>query len=108
MRYDDIKKQYTKLGGAWNDQNEMFSVGKQMQFEWEQDFNAMKWALERIDDFLQVAKKNGYFTGTLYIAKDELLKRISEYSCPSLLKDEHKTKDRCILKDGCKCFNDTK
>lgn len=104
MRHDDIRKQYTRHGGAWNDENPLFAVGEQMQYEWERDFIAMKWALERIDHFLQVAKKHDYFTGTLHIAKDELLTRISKYSCPANLKDEYKTKERCPLGDGCKCL----
>lgn len=104
MRHDDIIKQYTRHGGAWNDENEIFKVGEQMQYEWERDFIAMKWALERIDDFLRVAEQHKYFTGTLHIAKDELFNRISKYSCPLLLKDEHKTKEKCPLKDFCKCL----
>ena len=104
MRHDDIRKQYTRHGGAWNDENPLFAVGEQMQYEWERDFIAMKWALERIDHFLQVAKKHDYFTGTLHIAKDELLTRISKYSCPVNLKDEYKTKEKCPLGDSCKCL----
>jgi hypothetical protein len=104
MRHDDIRKKYTRNGGLWNDKNTLFVIGEQMQYEWERDFIAMKWALERIDDFLQVAKKHDYFTGTLHIAKEELLKRLSEYSCPMNLKDEYKTKERCLLKDSCKCL----
>ncbi len=104
MRHDDIRKKYTQHGGAWNDENPLFAVGEQMRYEWERDFIAMIWALERIDNFLQVAKKHDYFTGTLHIAKEELIKRLSEYSCPMNLKDEYKTKGRCLLKDGCKCL----
>lgn len=104
MRHDDIRKQYTRHGVAWNEENPIFAVGEQMQYEWQQDFNAMRWALQRIDEFLEVAKKYDYFAGTLNIAKDELLNRISKYSCPTLLKDEYKTKEKCLLKDGCKCL----
>ena len=104
MRHHDVTKQYTRHGGAWNDENPLFTVGEQMQYEWEKDFIAMKWALERIDDFLRIAEQHKYFTGTLNIAKDELLKRISKYSCPINLKDEYKTKERCLLKDDCKCL----
>ena len=105
MRHDDIKKQYTLHGGAWNDENPLFAVGEQMQYEWQNDLLAMKWALERIDDFLKVANERNLVTGTLHIAKEELLNRISKYSCPSNLKDEYKTKERCPLGDGCKCFD---
>jgi hypothetical protein len=104
MRSKDVQAKYTSHGGAWNDENKLFIVGEQMAYEWEQDFIAMKWALERIDEFLQVAKKHDYFTGTLHIAKDELLNRISKYSCPTNLKEEYKTKEKCPLKDGCKCL----
>ena len=104
MRHDDIRKKYTRHGGMWRDDNKLFAVGEQMQYEWEQDFIAMRWALERIINFLEVAQKNDYFTGTLHIAKEELLNRISKYSCPSNLKDEYKTKEKCPLKDGCKCL----
>ena len=104
MRSDDIKKQYIKHGGVWTNENKLFAIGDQMEYEWQQDFNAMRCALERIDEFLKVAKKYDYFYGTLYIAKEELLNRISRYSCPTNLKDEYKTKERCLLKDGCKCL----
>ena len=104
MRHDDIRKQYTRHGGAWNAESPLFAVGEQMQYEWQQDFNAMRWALKRIEEFLQVAKKHNHFTGTLHIAKDELLNRISKYSCPSNLKEEYKTIENCPLKDGCKCL----
>ena len=104
MRHDDIRKQYTRHGGAWNDENPLFAVGEQMQYEWQKDLSAMKWALERICDFLNVANERNLFTGTLHIAKEELLKRISKYSCPANLKDEYKTKERCPLGDGCKCL----
>ena len=104
MRYNDIRKQYTKHGGLWTDENKLLLVGEQMQYEWEQDFNTMLWALKRIDEFLKVAKENNYFTGTLHIAKEELLNRISKYSCPSNLKHEYKTIENCPLKENCKCL----
>lgn len=104
MRSDDIKKQYTSHEGLWTDENKLFNVGEQMRYEWEQDFNSMRWALKRICEFLEVAEKHNYFTGTMYIAKDELVNRISKYSCPSLLKDECKTKEDCPLSDNCKCL----
>ena len=36
----------------------------------------------------------------------DLLKRVSEYNCPNMKKDEYKTKENCPLKDKCKCLND--
>lgn len=104
MRHENIRAKYTRHGGNWNDENPLFAVGDQMQYEWNRDFIAMKWALERIVDFLRVAEKYNHFTGTLHIAKDELINRISEYSCPSLKKDEYKTKENCPLGENCKCL----
>ena len=100
-RIEAIAEAYTKDGLF---KPEIVAYGNQILYEMEKDLNAMKWALNRIDEFLKVAEVKGYFTGTLYIAKDELLKRISKYSCPSNLKDEYKTKENCPLKDGCKCL----
>jgi hypothetical protein len=54
----------------------------------------MKWAI----DYLM----NGGLSGP-YLALRVLLNRVSEHSCPSNLKDEHKTKDKCPLKNNCKC-----
>ena len=76
MRHDDIRKQYTRHGGAWNDENPLFAVGEQMQYEWQKDLSAMKWELERVCDFLNVANERTLFNGTVNIAKEELLKRI--------------------------------
>lgn len=100
-RIDAIAEAYTK-DGLFNP--EIVAYGSQILYEMEQDLYAMKWALNRIDEFLQVASKHNYFTGTLHIAKDELLKRISKYSCPSNLKDEYKTIENCLLKEKCKCL----
>ena len=94
MRYEDIRKKYTRHGGLWTDENKLFAVGEQMQYECEQDFIAMKWAI----DYLM----NGGLSGP-YLALRVLLNRVSEHSCPSNLKDEHKTKDKCPLKNNCKC-----
>lgn len=82
---------------------EIVACGKQMLYEMQMDLRAMRWALKRITEFLEVAEENKYFVGTLHIAKDELLKRISEYSCPNSLKDHLKTAENCPLKDKCKC-----
>jgi len=96
MRHDDIRNKYTRHGGAWNNGNELFKVGEQMQYEWEKDFIAMKWAI----DYLT----NGGLSGP-QLALDTLLKRVSEYSCPSNKKQEYKTKENCPLKEDCKnCF----
>ncbi len=100
MRSKDIKEDYIKTKLF---KEELFTIGDQMAYEWEQDFRAMKWALNRLKDFLDVANKNGHFTGTLNIAYSELVNRISKYSCPSNLKDQYKTKDNCPAGDNCKC-----
>ena len=103
MRSKEVRDDYTKHKGLWSDENKLFSIGDQMAYEWEQDFRAMKWALSRIDEFLKIAQENDYFTGTLHIAKQELLNRILKYSCPSNLKDQFKTRDNCPAGDRCKC-----
>ena len=104
MRHKDVIEKYTRHKGLWTDENSLFAVGEQAAYEWQLDFQAMKWALERIINFLEVAKKHDYFTGTLQIAKYELLNRIASASCPSNLKDEYKTINNCPLKDKCKCL----
>jgi hypothetical protein len=103
MRSKEIKESYIKHQGLWSDESTLFAIGNQLAYEWEEDFKAMKWALCRIDEFLKVAKEKGFFTGTLDIAKEELVNRISKYSCPSNLKDQFKTKDNCPLGEKCKC-----
>ena len=100
-RIEAIAEAYTKDGLY---KPERVAYGNQILYEMEQDLNAMKWALNRIDEFLGVANKHNYFTGTLHIAKDELLKRISKYSCPSNLNDEYKAIENCPLKENCKCL----
>ncbi len=100
-RIEEIADAYTKDGLF---KPEIVAYGNQILYEMEKDLSAMKWALERICDFLKVANERNLFTGTLHIAKDELLKRISKYSCPANLKDKYKTKERCPLGDGCKCL----
>ena len=96
MRHDDIRKKYTRHGGLWKDENKLFTVGEQMQYEWEQDFITMRWAI----DYLI----NGGVSGK-QLALDVLLKRVSEHSCPSNKKEQYKTKENCPLKDGCKCLH---
>lgn len=102
-RVEAIAEAYAKHGIF---KPEMVTYSNQVMYEMQEDLNAMKWALNRINEFLQVAEKYDYFTGTLDIAKDELLNRISKYSCPSNLKDEYKTIKNCPLKEKCKCFNE--
>ena len=98
MRYEDIRRKYTRHGGLWTDENKLFAVGEQMQYEWEQDFIAMRWAI----DYLVNGGKSGP-----QLALNVLLKRVSEFSCPCNLKDEYKTSEKCPLKNNCKCKTPT-
>lgn len=102
-RWEDVKKNYTNHQGLWEEGNELFLIGDQLKYEWEQDFITMKWALKRISEFLKVANEKGIYTGTLNIARNELMNRISKHSCPSNLKQEYKTKDNCPLGASCQC-----
>ena len=98
MRYEDIRKKYTRHGGLWTDENKLFAVGEQMQYEWEQDFIAMRWSI----DYLVNGGKSGP-----RLELNVLLKRVSEFSCPCNLKDEYKTSEKCPLKNNCKCKTPT-
>jgi len=104
MRHDDIRKQYTRHGGAWNDENPLFAVGEQMQYEWQKDLSAMKWALSRMKEFIE-ANEDKHLPNfdLLKIGYKELLNRVSEFSCPSNLKEQYKTKEKCPLKSECRC-----
>ena len=96
MRHDDIRNKYTRHGGAWNNGNELFKVGEQMQYEWEKDFIAMKWAI----DYLT----NGGLSDQ-EVALDLILKQGSQYSFTSFIKHQPKTSENCPLKEDCKnCF----
>jgi hypothetical protein len=107
MRSKDIKESYTKVGGLWNDENKLFSIGDQMNYEWEQDFIAMKRAIEYLQKHLEYRQKNDslktFGDHNCNLALHELLKRACMYSCPSNLKDEFKTIEKCPLKENCKC-----
>lgn len=93
MRSQDVKNSYVETG-VWNEESKSLLIGSQMAYEWEQDFIAMKQAVDYI--------LNGGFQGKIF-AFDILMKRISEYSCPSALKEHLRTKENCPLKDKCKC-----
>lgn len=101
-RCDDVKNSYVNTG-FWKQDSDTFKIGTQMLYEWQKDFQAMKFTLNRLHEFLEVANEKGYFTGTLNIAYNDLLNRVSEYSCPSNLKEHLRTKENCLLKDKCKC-----
>ena len=95
MRHDDIKNKYIRHIGLFKEGDGLFDVGEQMQYEWENDFTAMRWAI----DYLA----NGGLHGK-HLALEVLLKRASIYSCPSMKKDEYKTKSNCPLRENCKCL----
>lgn len=81
--------------------------GKQILYEVEEDLIAMNFALSRMKDFLEYHEKQevkpSHFS-TIKIGFYELLKRVSEYSCPHNLKEHLRTKKNCPLKDNCKCL----
>lgn len=83
---------------------ELLYYGSQILYEMEQDLTAMKWALSRMKDFIE-ANEDKHFPNfdLLKIGYKELLKRVSEFSCPSNLKYQYKTKEKCPLKSECRC-----
>lgn len=101
-RLESIAQSYLKTGLFVP---EKLAYGSQILYEVEQDNIAMKWALERMKEFLD-ANKDEQPTHKKYmmidIAYRDLLKRVSEYNCPSLLKDQHVTQEKCPLGNLCK------
>jgi hypothetical protein len=86
---------------------EIVAYGQQILYEVEQDLIAMKFALSRMKDFLEYHEKQEVkpiHFNTIKIGFDDLLKRVSEYSCPHNLKDHLRKKENCPLKDNCKCI----
>lgn len=107
-RVEAIAESYLKTGLF---KPELVAYGNQILYEFEQDFIAMKWALYRMQNFLECKQKypREHVAGDndIEIGFRDLLKRVSEYNCPSMKKDEYKTKENCPLKDKCKCLNNT-
>lgn len=100
-RVDNIKDSYAKAGVFKAD---VIAYSDQLRYEVEQDLIAMKWALYRMGEFLRVKKETGrdFVPGDneIEIGYQELLKRISEYSCPNMRKDG----SQCPLKEKkCSC-----
>ena len=106
-RVEAIAESYLKSGLF---KPELVAYGNQILYEFEQDFIAMKWALYRMQEFLRCKEKypREHVAGDndIEIGFRDLLKRVSEYNCPNMKKDEYKTKENCPLKDKCKCLND--
>jgi len=98
MRHEDIERKYSHTVFV---DREIFKVGDQAAYEWEQDLTAMKWALQRMGEFLRIKKE----TGRTFVPGDnaiesgyrELLNRITKYSCPNMMKSG----EDCQLKDYC-------
>lgn len=89
MRNKDVENSYTPE--MYKNPEKLFAVGEQMSYEWEQDFIAMKWALRRMGDFLKIREKTRDFLpgdNDIQIGYNELLNRISKYSCPNMRKDK--------------------
>lgn len=103
-RAEAIANSYTQNGLF---KPEIVSCGSQMVYEMEQDLIAMRWAISYLQEALQVQEKHSPNTpcgqNQIRQAFDVLVKRVSEYSCPSTLKEQHKTKETCPLKDNCRC-----
>lgn len=102
-RADSIKESYLNAGF----QESTISYSRQLSYEMEMDFRAVKTAISYLSEFIDYRNRNQethtFGEHNVDFALECLVKRASEYSCPSNLKDEHKTKDKCPLKEGCKC-----
>lgn len=100
-RIQEIAKSYPSF------KPEIVAYGQQILYEMEQDLRAMKWAISRMKEFIdyhekQEVKPSHY--STIKIGYDDLLKRVSEYSCPNSLKTELRNKSNCPLNENCKCL----
>jgi hypothetical protein len=104
-RVEAIAESYLKTGVF---KPELVAYGNQILYEFEQDFIAMKWALYRMQEFLRCKEKykRDFVSGDndIEIGFRDLLKRVSEYNCPNMKKDEYKTKENCPLGNDCKCL----
>ena len=82
-------------------------VGDQSSYEWQQDLIAMKWMILRLQEFINEYKNRDdkpTFYSSLEIGYRDLLKRVSEYSCPNMRKEKYKSKSNCPLADKCMCL----
>lgn len=99
-RAESISKRYTSL------KPELTACGDQMEYEIEEDLNAMKWMISRLQEYIEEYETRDDrppFYHTLEIGYRDLVNRVSKYSCPNNKKDEYKTKLNCPLKDKCMC-----
>ena len=98
-RIEQIAESYSNVCNK-----ELLTYGSQILYEMEQDLTAMKWALSRMKEFIE-ANEDKHLPNfdLLKIGYKELLKRVAEFSCPSNLKEQYKTKEKCPLKSECRC-----
>ena len=101
-RVESMAQSYLKTGLFMP---EKLAYGSQILYEVEQDNIAMKRALRAMKEFLD-ANKDEEPRPKRYMIIDiafrDLLKRVSEYNCPSLLKDQFVTQEKCPLESLCK------
>lgn len=86
---------------------ELTVCGEQLSYEIQEDLNAMKIVLFRLQGFIEEYENREDrppFYHSIEIGYRDLLNRVSKYSCPNNKKDEYKTKENCPLKDKCKCI----
>ena len=105
-RIENIADSYNKV---LKDKSSV-AYGDQILYEMEKDLKAMRWALEYMDEFLKANKRqntNPPGIDLIRMAFKDLLKRVSEYSCPMNQKDEYKTKEKCYLGEKCMCLSKT-
>jgi len=103
-RGQSISLHYEKTGLFKAD---LFTVGNQAMFEWEQDLTAMKSALFYLKEHIEQRGECGQPMETelgikgydmmLKKAYECLLKRISKYNCPNL----NRSGQDCPLKEKC-------
>ena len=101
-RSESVAERYSKHFDA-----KLTTVGDQSSYEWQQDLNAMKFMILRLQEFINEYKNRDdkpTFYSSLEIGYRDLLKRVSEYSCPNMRKEKYKSKSNCPLADKCMCL----
>ena len=99
MRSEDIRQKYLECKVFKDPEtDEKFMIGDQMRYEWEQDYDVIKWAIHYLTEYFEIG--NPSRNHNVRMALKTLEKRALEYSCASTLKDEHKHK--CNINFCCK------